>query len=385
MRVELYPEDHALHVLDEIDIPPLSLKTFWLQDSLEIQKIEGATVVEKKIVDGKIKLTLSSPGGKVLFHYRGIIYDPIQENSSSGLISSQGVALFGSSYWYPHVEGEQLTFKMAISLPSGWSSISQGQGDKEGSIEYWSENLPQKVIYLMANRFFSYHQNLNQNLNQHSIRASIYLRHPDPDLAQRFIQATKQSLALYSKKIAPYPYSKFALVENFWETGFGMPSFTLLGPRVVQLPFIFTSSYPHEILHNWWGNSVYVDYLAGNWCEGLTSYMADHYFQTLQHQGRNYRKNALKKFTDFITEENDFPLRDFRQKSDGPSEAVGYSKALMFFHMLKLKVGSSTFQDSLRFFYKNYQFKKASYHDIQISFEKISHQNRPIREITHFL
>ena len=39
-----------------------------------------------------------------------------------------------------------------------------------------------------------------------------------------------------------------------------MPSFTLLGPQIIRFPFILTSSYPHEILHNWWGNSVFVDY-----------------------------------------------------------------------------------------------------------------------------
>ena len=44
-----------------------------------------------------------------------------------------------------------------------------------------------------------------------------------------------------------------------------MASLTLLGPRVIRLPFIFKSSYPHEILHNWWGNGVYVDYASGNW------------------------------------------------------------------------------------------------------------------------
>ena len=58
-----------------------------------------------------------------------------------------------------------------------------------------------------------------------------------------------------------------------------MPTFTLLGPQVIRFPFIINSSYPHEILHNWWGNSVFVDYDTGNWCEGLTAYMADHLIQ----------------------------------------------------------------------------------------------------------
>ena len=69
--------------------------------------------------------------------------------------------------------------------------------------------------------------------------------------------AGAQYLAMYDQLIGPYPYPKLALVENFWETGYGMPSFTLLGPTVLRFPFILRSSWPHEILHNWWGNGVF--------------------------------------------------------------------------------------------------------------------------------
>ena len=31
-----------------------------------------------------------------------------------------------------------------------------------------------------------------------------------------------------------------------------MPSFTLLGSSIIRFPFILNSSFPHEILHNWW-------------------------------------------------------------------------------------------------------------------------------------
>jgi hypothetical protein len=58
-----------------------------------------------------------------------------------------------------------------------------------------------------------------------------------------------------------------------------MPSFTLLGDRVIRLPFILDTSYGHEILHNWFGNGVYVEWEKGNWCEGLTSCLADHLYK----------------------------------------------------------------------------------------------------------
>ena len=49
----------------------------------------------------------------------------------------------------------------------------------------------------------------------------------------------------------------------------GFPAtFTLLGRQVLKLPFIVKTSLGHEILHQWFGNSVYIDFVAGNWAEG---------------------------------------------------------------------------------------------------------------------
>ena len=118
----------------------------------------------------------------------------------------------------------------------------------------WEEPAPQEEIYLIAARFNEYTKQAG------SITAMAFLRTPDKELADKYLDATERYIAMYEDLIGPYPYKKFALVENLWETGFGMPSFTLLGPKVIRLPFIINSSYPHEILHNWWGNSVFPDY-----------------------------------------------------------------------------------------------------------------------------
>ena len=128
----------------------------------------------------------------------------------------------------------------------------------------------QEEIYLVAGR---YHEYRHEDTEPASV---VFLRSPDAALATKYLDATQRYVELYSRLLGSYPYKKFALVENFWETGYGMPSFTLLGPRVIRLPFIIHSSYPHEILHNWWGNSVYVAKRGGNWSEGLTAYLADH-------------------------------------------------------------------------------------------------------------
>src|SRR5581483_1831240 len=52
-----------------------------------------------------------------------------------------------------------------------------------------------------------------------------------------------------------------------------------LGIDVLKLPFIRATSLGHEVLHDWWGNGVYVDYARGNWAEGLTTFMADYAYR----------------------------------------------------------------------------------------------------------
>ena len=201
-----------------------------------------------------------------------------------------------------------------------------------------------------------------------------FLRQPDEQLAQKYLDTTAQYLEMYRKLLGPYPYSKFALVENFWETGYGMPSFTLLGPRVIRFPFILHSSYPHEILHNWWGNGVYTDYEKGNWAEGLTTYLADHLIKEQRGIAVEYRRSVLQKYTNYVTanKNRDFPLTEFRSRHSAATEAVGYGKTMMLFHMLRQQLGDQAFVKALHRFYRKYKFKVASFDDVQTTFNNVT-------------
>jgi hypothetical protein len=151
-----------------------------------------------------------------------------------------------------------------------------------------------------------------------------------------------------------------------------MPSFTLLGPRVIRFPFILHSSYPHEILHNWWGNGVFTDYEKGNWAEGLTTYLADHLIKEQRGTAVEYRRSVLQKYTNYVTvnKDKDFPLSEFRSRHSAATEAVGYGKTMMLFHMLRLQLGDQAFVKVLHQFYRKYKFKVASFDDVTTTFNK---------------
>ncbi|AFL73852.1 M1 family metallopeptidase [Thiocystis violascens] len=286
---------------------------------------------------------------------------------SLGTIDPNGVFLDGNSGWYPRIPDRLHTFRLQVRLPEGWTAVSQGGGPgaPETGLSTWSETQPQDNIYLIAAPFRLYRKPAE------GFEAQVYLRRPDDALAQTYLDATAKYVALYSDLIGPYPFAKFALVENFWETGYGMPSFTLLGPSVIRLPFIVDTSYPHEILHNWWGNGVYVDYASGNWSEGLTNYLADYWLKERVGQGAEYRRETLKSFADYVRDGKDFPLTEFRGRHGTASQAIGYGKGAMLFHMLRKQLGDETFNQGLRRFYAENRWRAASYADLQQAFEAV--------------
>lgn len=316
-----------------------------------------------------------------VLEYGGSIRHPVEDYGSQyargfsetpGTIEGEGVYLAESSFWYPvFEEGGFLAFTLEVKLPAGWDAVSQGartahSRGPEATTARWECLKPQEEIYLVASRFTEYDRPAG------AATAMAFLREPDQGLAARYLDATAGYMSMYDGLIGPYPYAKFALVENFWETGFGMPSFTLLGPTVIRLPFILHSSYPHEILHNWWGNGVYPEYEKGNWSEGLTAYLSDHLIKEQGGEAARYRQETLQKYADYVSGGRDFPLTKFRARHSPATEAVGYGKSLMFFHMLRLKLGDEAFIKGLRDFYGGFRFRLASFDDIRRSLEKAS-------------
>ena len=388
LKVTLYPQENRFAAIDTVTIPgdlQADLR-FRLHAGLKPSSpTSGVRIVpENKNAYGdyleSFRATLPPGLSTFTLEYSGVIHHPTEAygkdyargiRQTPGLISAEGVYLAGSSLWYPIFGERMVTFNLQVALPAGWNAVSQGkrtliEKTEDSTLVGWESRLLQEEIYLVAARFIEY------TLPAGQLTSMVFLRTPDEDLANKYLEATGRYVTMYEKLIGRYPYTKFALVENFWETGFGMPSFTLLGPKVIRFPFILYSSYPHEILHNWWGNGVFPDYNKGNWSEGLTAYLADHLIKEQRGTATDYRRATLQKYTDYVLSGRDFPLTQFRSRHSSSSEAVGYGKASMFFHMLRRELDDKDFVNALQNFYQANKFQIASFDELQRSFEAVS-------------
>ena len=195
----------------------------------------------------------------------------------------------------------------------------------------------------------------------------------EPGLAEAYLHDSARYIARYSARIGAYPFTEFSVVASPLPTGFGMPTLTYLGEQVLRLPFIRATSLGHEVLHNWWGNGVLVDYARGNWSEGLTTFMADYAYKEEQSDvaAREMRLGWLRDFA-ALPMDGQQALAAFRSRTHGAAAAVGYGKAAMVFVMLRDLIGEAAFDRAIKLFWEQNRFRIAGWKELQLAFEQAS-------------
>jgi aminopeptidase N len=395
-QVDIYFEidNHTVRITDNLVIPA-GLDHLRLGADLKVDIIKGGdgstaapgqSVTQIEDEDGPFQrldleqLGLAAEGGSLTLVYKGTFHEPVDDvvfsrenvgNEITATIGEEGIYLSSMAEWLPWAENTMATYELKIDTPAGFETVTQGQrtehAEKNGRLRTrWVAANPSDGVNLIANSYFVHEEPVSDGV----ISYTFFLE-DDARLRATYMERTKAYIAMYEEMIGPYPYTKFATVENWFPTGYGMPSYTLLGGQVLRLPFIPYTSFGHEIAHNWWGNSVFVDIDEGNWCEGLTVYCADYHYKELEGDGgdRDYRRTLLKNYAAYIKDPSqDFPLSEFLSRHSGATRAVGYGKSMMVFHMVDQIIGRENFLKGIRKVAADHHYVKASWSDFMMAF-----------------
>jgi len=69
---------------------------------------------------------------------------------------------------------------------------------------------------------------------------------------------------------------------------------------------------------------------------------------------------------------SEIPLTAFRARHSAATAAIGYGKALIFFHMLRHEVGDDVFLSALRAFYRDNLFQRAGFDALRRAFASVT-------------
>ena len=317
---------------------------------------------------------------QVAISYRAVFDDPVPvrpvntDNPGfgvTGTIQEKGAFLLAGAGWYPHVDARKATYSLSVEAPEGIVAVTAGRslGRKTEigkTISLWQVDRPVRGLSLSAGRYVVTEKTIGD------VTAATYFFKESQYLSEQYLNAVEGYIQLYEGLFGPYPFAKFAIVENYFPTGYGFPSYTLLGSRVLRLPFIVRTSLGHEIAHCWWGNGVYVDYSRGNWSEGLTTYVADYLYQEKASPAKahEYRRQLLRNYATLVDPATDFALEHFTSRTNPATKAIGYDKGAMVFHMLRRRIGDDAFWAALKDVFRDHLFDAISWDEFRTAFER---------------
>ncbi len=299
----------------------------------------------------------------------------VPDNTLDNMISDQGIAL--TNMWHP-IPDRNMLFRLTAMIPTGFNAIAES--DTLSYAPYntrhsFSFSQPVQSIHFAAGPYIVKTLKVRKDL-----LVSTWLFPEDASLSSEYLEAASRYIKRYEQEIGPFPYNHYAIVANRLPSGFGMPTFTLMGQQVLRLPFIKDTSLGHEILHSWFGNSINVRSDSGNWCEGLTSYLADFAYDEDKGRGAIHRKESIINYLSHVSPQTVIPLGDFRSANHNQAmamakRAVGYNRGAILFHELKGLLGPETFSEGLQQFYRNYRGQEVSWEEIKATFEQASEQD----------
>lgn len=395
LTVSLEPAMRTLSASAIIELPAGRATTLQLDRRFDVSSITlgGRRMASAEVVDQirRWRIEASERPRRIEIAWKGTLA-ALNEHAThrETLRAAQPVAdergsfLPASGYWHPVLNEGFSSYQVQIDVPDPHRGIAPGnfigestaRGRYRATIAFPSQN---QGVDLMAGPYRVTSVDMRTGSGK-PVTVRTYFHAELADQAEAYIGATRAFINDYDALIGPYPYSIFSVVSSPTPTGFGMPALTYLGIQVLRLPFIRDTSLRHEVLHNWWGNGVFVDYKSGNWSEGLTTFMADYAFRekTGEADARAMRIEWLRDLA-AVPAAEDRPVAAFTARHHGSSQIIGYHKVAMIFLMLRDEIGTEAFNAALRRFWSQQQFRHASWEDLRRAFETAA--KRPLGAI----
>ena len=378
--LRLDPESRALRVEDRFTLRTASAVRFDLAPWMEVveARVEGNAVAATR--DGwRVSLPASGEGGvTVEIMLQGVVPSLSDDGRPAGgaVAGAEGSYLPAGSGWLadlsPTSGDNRIAYRLTAEVPLPQRIVATGRLAKEET-----DGGVYRAIFVTeraseAPSVFAGPYVVTER-RQDDLRVRTYFHGELAPLAEDYLSISIDYLARYGTQIGPYPYADFHIISAPLPVGLGFPNLTYVGRRVLPLPFMRGRSLAHEVLHNWWGNGVGIDYATGNWAEGLTSYQAD-YALAEERGGEAAREMRLGWLQNFaaLPADRDVPVERFVSKRHDASQVVGYDKVAFIFHMLRAELGEATFKAGLQGFWRDQRFSVAGWSDLRIAFEAAS-------------
>ena len=269
-------------------------------------------------------------------------------------------------------------YDVSITLDSNYTLASSGKQKSKTNIgdkvryNYEGENIRSFAV-VMSKEF--------KVQKDSSTGVDIFYYYYDDSEPLTALKTAVQSIEFFSQTFGSYPYSTYSVVQTkFIQGGMEYPALSMISDELEAKAY--SEVIVHETAHQWWlvsvGNNE-IEY--GFLDEGLAEYSVVVFYENHSEYGLN--RNALIKSSE-MTYKNFCSIYDklynnvnttmIRSLDEFSSEYeyvnIAYVKPCIMYDNLRSALGEEKFFNSLRSYYKEFQFKNATPDDLIGAFEK---------------
>lgn len=339
--------------------------SFELDDALRIHtlRVDG-TARPVAGVSGSTLLRLAR-ARQVEFSYSAVFNDSFDHGIFPGTVVL-------TDHWFPVLRGMMATHRLEARLPKGYLAISEGDEQQTrqipgGTLFLFRTTRPlpsdEGIAFMASNRYHLREEQVGDLLVRTLLTTEM------APYSEQLLTQTKLLLARYQALFGSLPFKRLTLAEAPTSSSVSYPGYLLLTRTNIKgLPEDTTLG--HELVHEWFGNSVFISWASGNWAEGAAIYFADHGLQEDHGKGWLCRRRILLGYYNRPGDKEEFPLIKFQSREDPLSRWIGYGKGGMVYHALHQELGAEQFKAGIKDFVQRNQGRIASFGDLQQSFER---------------
>ena len=271
-------------------------------------------------------------------------------------------------YWFPCIDHphDKATVDLSITAPDTYRVVGNGrlrsaealQGGRK--LTHWHEAvaIPTYCMVFGAAKFAVMHSG-----RASGIPLSYYYYPFDARAARVKFSRSGKILDYFSHLIGPFPYEKLAQVESTTVIG-GMENASAIFYAEKSLAGIPVSEapVPHEIAHQWFGDSVTESDWDHIWLsEGFATYFDALFYEHVD--GRNALQRRMARAAEDVMkigEKLHSPIVDPAiTDPSGKLNAFSYQKGAWVLHMLRGILGDQAFFEGIRRYYAQYAGRTA--------------------------
>jgi aminopeptidase N len=329
-----------------------------------VAPLEAGQVFETRIVYSGIPEPLENVDGPQGWHHEGDTVYTLGEPE-------------GASTWFPVNDhpSDKATYRIEITAPKPYSAVATGV-----LVETETRQDDRTFVWEMRQPLASYLAGISvgeYELEETPAQGGLIIRNffpPDLDVATRGLFAqTPEILAFYEAIVGPYPFDTYGVVVPDATCYLGMENQTLsvFGRNVVETMATDGNRnviVPHELAHQWFGNSVSLESWQDIWLnEGFATYAS---WLWLEHQsGPAALQAEMEETIGWLNDKGQGPCGD--PGADHLFSASVYGRGALTLHALRLRLGDSAFFDILREWSERHRLANATTADFIALAEEI--------------